>query len=54
MRQDYKAKGDRDRDNVEVGAQKQSLTRMASLDVLYKKKDLKVHHMNSVGDAQKV
>ena len=41
MRQDYKAKSDRDRGNVYVGAQKQ--TRMTSLDVLLKKKDLKVH-----------
>ena len=41
MRQDYKAKGDRDRGNVYVGAPKQ--TRMAALDVLIKKKTLKVH-----------
>ena len=41
MRQDYKAKDDRDRGNVYVGTQKQ--TRMAALDVLLQKKYLKVH-----------
>ena len=53
MRQDYKAKSDRDRGNVYVGAQKQ--TRMASLDVLLKKKKTSKYTLkNSVGDAQKV
>ena len=52
MRQDYKAKGDRDRGNVYVGAPKQ--TRMAALDVLMQKKNWKYTPKNSVGDAQKV
>ena len=50
MRQDYKAKGDRDRGNVYVGAPKQ--TRMA-LDVLIQEKNLKVHPKELGGGCSK-
>ena len=51
MRQDYKAKGDRDRGNVYVGAPKQ--TRMAALDVLMQKNPLKVHPKELGGGCSK-
>ena len=51
MRQEYKAKADRDRGNVHVGTQKQ--TRMAALDLLLQKKNLKVHPKELGGGCSK-
>ena len=51
MRQDYKAKGDRDRGNIYVGAPKQ--TRMTALDVLMQKTPLKVHPKELGGGCSK-